>query len=917
MVEYSNRHAKRPRVSDTAAPNKATRIGQKQVKSRCNPQDTEDMKSLVASNKLPTSRHISTIKSSHDADQQNTSRTESWTLSEPLAGRYNNLDPIFTADENYLFLGLETSIHLYSISTARVVRSFQPAPGQTIVGCRISPGKGDYLYIFTSTGAVNKWDWQSGRQVSHWETNRKTLSIEVFFDQNEDDTQFQLLCLCERNDGKRAITAVDLRDGKSQEKLIFETSIRISHIRCAGQSRAIIAYHDNHLLLGTMDLDEASPTTSQYTWRELTLPVKITSMDIRSKVSSSQPKAGTSNRSRHWETLDLALGEANGSILVYHDVLNSLNKEGALEGGKGMAPRKLHWHREAVCATRWSKDGNYILSGGHESVMVLWQLDSGRKQFLPHLSSSICNIVVSPNGNSYIVKLADNSIVLLSARELQPFITITGLQIIPKVNKPRHQTVSARSPSIIPAVAVLDPQRPDQLLIAVPASHRATDHSSNSVLQTYDLRTSSHISRQALARTNATTLNVSPEGSYIAASDIKHLQLSHDGIWMATVDTWNPYPQDLESFGIVSPRTGSTSPLSEVFLKFWKRGSSSGMWELVTRVDTPHFSVEGAASVLDLAPRPRSHEFATIGSDAVLRLWFPGTRQRSGLKQNDNVGQPSEFWKCRNVIDLKNYLKSDGSDCLTAASLGFSQDGSVLAICLHSGHSTNPGLTVLIDVQNCVVRHSKTSVYSGTPCAVAFFESRLLVASSHSVSVWDTVNDRVKTIDLHGDTAIGGSQLLAANFNTGTFAVAPQTLPASSTSKKAHKAQYYAKIFDAYSLRLIAQMALPNCPLALLSAQHSSDYVIIDSASHVSRLACNGTTIQATGTRDLDIHLNSGLANLFGQGRDRTSRSVATTSTDHALSNTQGLATVFGDVPSFVQPPANILFQDVVQALAS
>ena len=377
MLEYSNRHAKRPRVSDTAAPNKATRVGQKQMKARYSPHDTEDVESPVALKTLPASGHVSTIKSSHDADQQIASRAESWTLSEPLAGRYNNLDPILTADEksvfgilifahscrsvlnpiSYLFLGLETAIHLYSISTARVVRSFQSAPGQTIIGCRASPGRGDYLYIFTSTGVVNKWDWQSGRQVSQWETNRKTISLEIFFDQNEDDTQFQLLCLCERSDGKRAIIAVDFRDGNSQEKLIFETSIRISHIRCAGQSRAVIAYHDNHLLLGTMNSSEASPTTSHYTWRELTLPVKITSMDIRSKVSSSQSRAGISNRSKHWETLDLALGEANGSILVYHDVLNSLNKEDALEGGKGMAPRKLHWHREAVCATRWSKDG--------------------------------------------------------------------------------------------------------------------------------------------------------------------------------------------------------------------------------------------------------------------------------------------------------------------------------------------------------------------------------------------------------------------------------------------------------------------------------------------------------------------------------------------------------------------------------
>jgi NET1-associated nuclear protein 1 (U3 small nucleolar RNA-associated protein 17) len=273
--------------------------------------------------------------------------------------------------------------------------------------------------------------------------------------------------------------------------------------------------------------------------------------------------------------------------------------------------------------------GNYLISGGQESVLVLWQLDTGRKQFLPHLSSPICNIIVSPNGNSYVVKLADNSVMVLSARELQPSANVTGLQL----STESYKDSSPRRPC--GAVATLHPQHPERLLVTVPASYHISQQGqqrpSSAVLQTFDIRANCHISRQALARTNATTLDIGPDGTPIVAPDVRQMDIIQDGKWLATVDSWVPNPQDVEALTFSTQKNDLASSRPEVYLKFWKWNPSSDSWELVTRIDGPHFSDSRHATVLGLAARPCSHEFATLGADASLRFWCPTARHRSGL----------------------------------------------------------------------------------------------------------------------------------------------------------------------------------------------------------------------------------------------------------------------------------------------
>ncbi|KAF7592839.1 hypothetical protein BBP40_012374 [Aspergillus hancockii] len=930
-INPSTRLFKRSRATDAPQDN-MIRTERERTKRRRTSRSKDEIKqtleTTVAQVPKEMSDHHRLVHSAncslpHSVDQEKSAAPKIWSLSTPVAGQYTNVDPILTHDEEYLIVGLDAAVHVYSVATSCLFRTLQLKPNQSIIGYNISSVNQEHLFIFTSAGGISKWDWLSGKQVSHWSIGCKLISGELCAQAREDGIDLTLLALRERKDGKREVVVVRLSEEKPHETIILETTTRLDKLKCTHDGRAVVAYGGQRVYTGTQFPRQSSVVSMQYTWREVISPVNINCVDIRPSAALSRAGASSLNNRNGLVGIDLVLGGSDGSILIYHGIVHIAGSGVHHESGKTLTPRRLHWHREPVNVVRWSRDGNYVISGGHESVMVLWQLDTGRKQFLPHLSSPICNIVVSATGNSYVIKLADNSIIALSARELQPFATITGLQSYSHTNKSK---IGMYLPST--AAAVLHPQNPDRLLVTVPASRQVTHeghHLTNScVLQTYDIRSNNHISRQALARTNATTLRIGPEGSQIIAPSVTHLGVSHDGRWMSTVDKWSPHPHDVEALDSNGGCVDSiVAEHQEIFLKFWRWNNSSGLWELVTRIDAPHFSDKGPVSILDLASRPLSHEFATIGRDAVLRFWCPSIRHRSGLKM-EHSEVLLETWKCRNTIDLKGYINNDSSGHLGAASITFSRDGSVLAVCLESVNSENAGLAILVDVQSCTVHYSRVGVYPGGPCMARFLGCHLVVASNQSVSIWDTVDDIVRTPGPleEADCPYSGKvhRLLAVDSSTQTFAVTLQHLQNNAASKKGRRC--YVRVYDIHSLTLLGQLPMREFPLALLPDAQSGDYIVMDTAANVQRLGCNNKSRQTFKSQDWVARINSGIADLLGSRaydtRDRNTSQALVASSELENSSTQGkdLAAIFGD-SSFVLPSANILFQDVVRAFTA
>jgi NET1-associated nuclear protein 1 (U3 small nucleolar RNA-associated protein 17) len=78
-------------------------------------------------------------------------------------------------------------------------------------------------------------------------------------------------------------------------------------------------------------------------------------------------------------------------------------KGGVRLGDDASALSTWHWHASAVGTLVFSEDGAYVLSGGEEAVLVLWQVETGVKQFLPRMGAPIRFIAGLPDPTVFAV----------------------------------------------------------------------------------------------------------------------------------------------------------------------------------------------------------------------------------------------------------------------------------------------------------------------------------------------------------------------------------------------------------------------------------------------------------------------------------------------------------------------------------
>lgn len=90
---------------------------------------------------------------------------------------------------------------------------------------------------------------------------------------------------------------------------------------------------------------------------------------------------------------------------------------------------QMHWHAHAVGALSFSCEGTYLLSGGEEAVLVVWQTATGNKRFLPRLGSPIIGISLDAKDVRYCTMGADNSIRVIDAASFTISQTVQGLKV--------------------------------------------------------------------------------------------------------------------------------------------------------------------------------------------------------------------------------------------------------------------------------------------------------------------------------------------------------------------------------------------------------------------------------------------------------------------------------------------------------
>lgn len=581
--------------------------------------------------------------------------------------------------------------------------------------------------------------------------------------------------------------------------------------------------------------------------------------------------------------------------------------------------------------------------------MAIWQLETGQKQVLPHLSAPVESIVVSPSGSSYGVRLADNSAMILSTSELQPTFSVAGIQL-PVARKavmplPFISNVDVPFPSSAPkdnpcCPALISPSDPGRLLLAVPSFTTSGLNSrvpnSSCYLQTFNITSAHQVARQALTRTKDTTLSIGPKQNLIEEPNVVHMKISHDGRWLATVDEWLPPKGDVAFLAFDKEREAEERLCRrEIHLKIWLWDDQLGVWELSSRIDSPHSSQSSipsdSSAVLAVASDPSCASFATVGANNELRIWKPSIRRRNGREIHGKDGRQLMNWRCRHVTSLED-AKIEVQESHKGAKVTYSLDGSVLA----TGYRLSISSTIyLIDSNTGTIQRTLTYMHTGPLLGLEIIDRHLIILS-HELRVWDLVTEedsfgfQLQTYGLSMDKLIATAHL-AADAKGGTFAVAlPENV---KVSKKVTALRSRVVIFDPQTPTPLFETALPNTTAALLSATGHSIYYTVDSAAELSMLSSQQVVMPSRpGLVDHEA-FPRGLENIYGaldsakagagdQVDDEEvpkmdfSRSHVLSSTekdDAAVVSQDRLAEIFETESAFTLPPMGELFEQVAR----
>lgn len=115
-----------------------------------------------------------------------------------------------------------------------------------------------------------------------------------------------------------------------------------------------------------------------------------------------------------------ATGDEKGTVRIWYCLSSEMTSQTVAGVEKRAPTTTLHWHAHAVSGLTFTPNGAYLLSGGEESVMVIWQLHTGKKEFVPRVGAPILNIAVSrARQEEYLLGLSDASFVFVNSASLK------------------------------------------------------------------------------------------------------------------------------------------------------------------------------------------------------------------------------------------------------------------------------------------------------------------------------------------------------------------------------------------------------------------------------------------------------------------------------------------------------------------
>ena len=250
----------------------------------------------------------------------------------------------------YLLLAYRSYIRVYNISTSLLIRTLHAAAKGTVTSAAFSENDQGQLFLALDSGLIERWNWLDGKRLAQWDLKFPIHRL-VTTKMSLAGAAGDVILTADRLGTEWNITAHKIpserKKGTPGLQTVYTTQHPITSMQALNVGEIIVAATATSLLVGTTSAVETDLLQSiSYHWHVIPCPENIAVFDAR----VSHDKSSSSKK----PCLDVAIGTANGVIFVYRDLLRTLSQK---EHHKAPTAKRLHWHRQAVGAIKWSEDG--------------------------------------------------------------------------------------------------------------------------------------------------------------------------------------------------------------------------------------------------------------------------------------------------------------------------------------------------------------------------------------------------------------------------------------------------------------------------------------------------------------------------------------------------------------------------------
>ncbi|KAH7334387.1 quinon protein alcohol dehydrogenase-like superfamily [Rhizoctonia solani] len=598
---------------------------------------------------------------------------EVWKWTALAESSVSSLPPLFTPDSRYFFTSAASSLQIFSTATGRLISTI-PAHSDTITALLLNPHDSTQLFSASLDGTLKRWDTHHGALLETLRIDQPVTHIAT-----HSSLVDELFVVTTANLGNNSDSSHVFRvTTKSKQQLPSPTSSlsdppkaykssRTTHVGKTRRATGLaVSACGEYLIVVGGNKAYVSRTRGNVTRGFTTFmsPDPLTCIAVHPTESY------------------FATGDERGVVRLWYclnDTAVPITSDPS-PSKSTVATTTLHWHAHAVSALSFAPSGAQLVSGGEEAVLVVWQLHSGQREYIPRVGAPIgaVSVCFGPNGGlEYAIALMDGGVVFVASDTLRITRAVRRVRLDPNPTRPFPLVSHSQSNRIL-------------LPAAHPASLQVLSRTGAgiSLVGELEVAPSNRISRK-----DETPI----EPIRVGLVSLSNKGKETDAQWLATVDSRAD---------------------AEIYLKFWKWNNedsttrSSNLCTLNTRIDRPH----GEHRVTSLAFHPRGGEMlATTGEDGIVKMW--------GIRRSSD----EEFWICAASFSYRNH---------TPFKALFSPDGSLLAV-IHGQCITlwdTEDITAPRGVLSCVeTKDPRELVFVGSSGRY------LAVLGAQTVVLWDLV----------------------------------------------------------------------------------------------------------------------------------------------------------------------------------